>query len=103
MNGVHGAGFLTYVGLEIGKWRRERRLTQSELADQAGLSLATLQRIEKNGPVKLADLFAIARPLGIEPQVLLDGATSAAGVRGAFDAGPSAGGGVVHSDQSDVG
>ena len=39
---------LTYLGARIRAARKQCRLTQQELADQAGLSVKTIQDIEKD-------------------------------------------------------
>lgn len=53
--------------------RRQRGLSQSELAGQAGISLSTLARLESQSgrPCRTRTLARLARTLGEDPAVLL--------------------------------
>jgi len=51
--------------------REQKNLTQSELAEKAGLSLRTIQRIESGQSLKGFTLKAIARTLETEPENLI--------------------------------
>lgn len=51
--------------------REERNMTQTGLAEQSGLSLRTVQRIEAGSPLKGFTLKAIAKALEILPENLV--------------------------------
>jgi transcriptional regulator with XRE-family HTH domain len=53
--------------------RRRRGMSQSELAEQAGISLRTLARLESQSsrPCRTRTLARLARALGEDPAVLL--------------------------------
>lgn len=51
--------------------REQKNLTQTELAEKAGLSLRTIQRIESGQSLKGFTLKAIARTLETEPEDLI--------------------------------
>ncbi len=51
--------------------REQKNLTQTELAEKAGLSLRTIQRIESGQSLKGFTLKAIARTLETEPENLI--------------------------------
>jgi transcriptional regulator with XRE-family HTH domain len=54
------------VAEDVGAWRKLRGLTQAQLADRAGVSLATVARLEGgDGNVTLDSLLRILRALGI--------------------------------------
>jgi transcriptional regulator with XRE-family HTH domain len=58
---------------DLGVWRKLRGLTQAQLADRSGVSLATVARLESgDGNVTLESLLRILRALGI-----LDGVAKA--------------------------
>lgn len=59
---------LVELGRRLARTRLERNLTQAELGDEAGVGLATVQRLEGGRPVKLTSLIRVMRVLG-----LLDG------------------------------
>ncbi|HEU5343166.1 MAG TPA: helix-turn-helix transcriptional regulator [Ktedonobacterales bacterium] len=65
------------------QWRRHRLLTQSELADKAGVTKGTIIRIEAGGYMNYGNIRAIAEALDTTPQQLLagppDGYVEAAG------------------------
>lgn len=64
------------LGTEIARARRERRWSQTELAERIGISLGTVRAIEKGAPsVTLGAAFEAATVLGID---LLGGADAAA-------------------------
>lgn len=51
---------------DLGSWRKLRGLTQAQLADRSGVSLATVTRLESgDGNVTLESLLRILRALGI--------------------------------------
>lgn len=54
-------GFFVYVTRRFRKWK------QSALADMAGVSLSTVERIERGEPVETASLEKIERALALEP------------------------------------
>lgn len=59
---------LAELGERLERHRLERNITQGQLADEAGIGRATLQRLERGEPVQLASLIGLLRVLG-----LLDG------------------------------
>jgi transcriptional regulator with XRE-family HTH domain len=59
---------LAELGMRLERHRLERNLTQAELADEAGIGRATLQRLERGESVQLTSLIGLLRVLD-----LLDG------------------------------
>lgn len=60
------------LGMEISRIRLERRITQRELAERAGISPDTLGSIEQGTPtVAIGTVFEVAHLLGID--LLVDG------------------------------
>lgn len=55
---------LAEVGARLERTRLERNLTQKQLAHEAGVSQATIERIEAGEPVKSNNLVRILRALG---------------------------------------
>lgn len=54
------------ISEDLKAWRKLRRLTQAQLADRSGVSLATVARLESgDGNVTLDNLLRILRALGI--------------------------------------
>lgn len=63
------------IGLRIGYIRRQKGMTQEQLAEKAGLSLGFLGQIEAPNlavGISLATLFSIAEALQIPPSKLLE-------------------------------
>jgi transcriptional regulator with XRE-family HTH domain len=55
------------VGTEIARARRERRLTQADLAQRAGISQSTLRSVEQGSPtVAIGIVFELASLLGLD-------------------------------------
>jgi transcriptional regulator with XRE-family HTH domain len=51
---------------DLKSWRKLRGLTQAQLADRSGVSLATVTRLESgDGNITLASLLRILRALGV--------------------------------------
>ncbi len=51
---------------DLGSWRKLRGLTQAQLAERSGVSLATVTRLESgDGNITLESLLRILRALGI--------------------------------------
>jgi transcriptional regulator with XRE-family HTH domain len=63
------------VGPNLRKLRRERDLTQGQVARFAGLRQQELSAIERGLQPKLALLDRLARALGVHPNELLRGAS----------------------------
>src|SRR5262245_57094659 len=61
------------LGHHIRELRRQRKLTQVELAKRAGLSGRRISDVERGGNPTLAALLAIAEGLGVEPAQLFAG------------------------------
>lgn len=63
------------VGLKIGYIRRQRAMTQEQLAEKAGISVGFLSQVEAPNlavGISLATLFAIAEALQVPPSKLLE-------------------------------
>ena len=63
------------IGLKIGYLRRQRAMTQEQLAEKAGISLGFLSQIEAPNMavgISLATLFSIAEALQVPPPKLLE-------------------------------
>lgn len=59
------------VAESIAAWRKLRALTQAQLADRAGVGLATLARLERGeGGASVENLVKVLRALGILENVL---------------------------------
>jgi transcriptional regulator with XRE-family HTH domain len=56
---------LAELGRRLARTRLERNLTQATLGDEAGVGLATVQRIESGRPVKTTSLARVLRALGL--------------------------------------
>lgn len=56
--------------MQVRELRRQRGWSQEQLAEASGLSVRTVQRIEKGSPPGLASADALARALGVEPAEL---------------------------------
>ena len=63
------------VGLKVGYLRRQRAMTQEQLAEKVGISLGFLSQIEAPNMavgISLATLFALAEALEVPPSKLLE-------------------------------
>jgi transcriptional regulator with XRE-family HTH domain len=60
----------------VRRLRLNKSWSQEKLADEAGVSLRTVQRIEADGVASHQTCRAIAKALGIQPAELRDGGTS---------------------------
>jgi transcriptional regulator with XRE-family HTH domain len=49
----------------IREWRRRRGLTQEELAERSGLSLAVIKKIEQGGTGRMETYHQLAKALGV--------------------------------------
>lgn len=58
------------VGDHLRQWRLLLDLPQELVAERAGISRATLARLEHGEGARLSSVIAVARALGIEDQVL---------------------------------
>ena len=63
------------TGLKIGYLRRQKAMTQEQLAEKAGLSVGFLSQIEAPNmavAISLTTLFSIAEALQVQPSKLLE-------------------------------
>ncbi len=68
-------GILLDIGLKIGYYRRKSGMTQSELAEHAGLTLSYISQLESpNLPYcpSIKSLFTIAKALGVKASKIID-------------------------------
>lgn len=56
---------LAELGARLARTRLERNLTQRDLGTEAGVGLATVQRIEAGQPTKLPGVIRVLRALGL--------------------------------------
>ncbi len=65
---------VVYVGDKVKRLRDKRALTQEELADKAGLTVAALSRIERNSAEpRPTTRRKLAEALGVDPSELIGG------------------------------
>ncbi len=65
---------VVYVGDNLKKLRVLNALTQAELAQKAGLTLAAVARIERNeAEPRMTTLRKLAEALGVDPPELVQG------------------------------
>ena len=53
-------------------WRERRFLTQEQLAERAGVTSATISRLEQGQSARLTTLVKLAKALEIEPGALVE-------------------------------
>ncbi|MBL4810070.1 MAG: helix-turn-helix transcriptional regulator [Phycisphaerales bacterium] len=56
---------LAELGQRLAQYRLKQNLTQAELANEAGVSKRTLERLEAGGSTQLTNLIRILRVLGL--------------------------------------
>ena len=61
-------------GRRIQDWRRYRGLTQEQLAERAGLSLSSVQRVESGVEIRFSALLLVAEALSVPIGPLLSSA-----------------------------
>jgi len=61
------AAVLAELGRRLERHRVERNWTQAEMADQAGIGRATLQRAERGESVQMTSMIKLLRVLGLLP------------------------------------
>jgi len=59
------AGVLAELGRRLERHRLERNLTQAEMAVQAGVGQATVQRAERGQSVQMTSMIKLLRTLGL--------------------------------------
>jgi transcriptional regulator with XRE-family HTH domain len=59
------AAVLSELGRRLERHRLERNLTQGELASEAGIGQATVQRAERGEPVQMTSMIKLLRALGL--------------------------------------
>lgn len=60
---------LAEIGLRLARFRLNRNLTQSQLAEEAGVSLSTVNRLEAGNSSQLTNLIRILRALELLDQL----------------------------------
>ena len=66
-------GTMVYVGERLRNQRTRRALTQAELAERAGVTTATVARIERNEiEPRMTTLRKLAQGLEVDPAELVD-------------------------------
>lgn len=60
---------LEAIGLHLSEWRRLQGLTAGQVADRAGIGIATLQRIEGGSGASFENILRVARALGLLDRV----------------------------------
>src|SRR5262245_49507698 len=56
---------LAELGRRLARTRLERNLTQAALGDEAGVGIATVQRLEAGQPARLTSFIRVLRVLGL--------------------------------------
>src|ERR1700712_4024841 len=56
---------LRQVGRDLATWRKLRQFTAAELADRAGIGVATVHRLETGAGATLENLLRVAQALGV--------------------------------------
>lgn len=56
---------LTVVGEDVRAWRLLRQLTLEQVADRAGVSVATVRRLEHGEGASFENVLRVARALGV--------------------------------------
>jgi transcriptional regulator with XRE-family HTH domain len=65
---------MVYVGEQLKRQRTRRALTQAQLAEQAGVTTATVARIERDEiEPRMTTLSKLAEALGVDPAELVEG------------------------------
>ncbi len=59
-------------GTKLREARESRWMTQGELAQRSGLSVTTISRLEHGGGVRVSNIKALAKALGVEPGDIAD-------------------------------
>lgn len=59
------AAVLADLGRRLERHRIERNVTQSQLAEEAGIGRATLQRLERGESVQMTSMVKVLRALGL--------------------------------------
>ena len=78
------------VGRHLSDWRRLQNLSAEQVADRAGISRATMHRIEAGAGASFENILRVARALGVVDQVIaaFDPTTTDVGRARALDALP---------------
>jgi transcriptional regulator with XRE-family HTH domain len=64
---------VVYIGERLKRQRTRRALTQAELAERAGVAVATVARIERNEiEPRMPTLRKLARALDVDPAELVE-------------------------------
>ncbi|MBI5556411.1 MAG: helix-turn-helix transcriptional regulator [Deltaproteobacteria bacterium] len=63
------AAILAEIGKRIARCRLDRQLTQADMAEQAGVSKRTVERIEAGASAQISTIIRILRALNLLPGV----------------------------------
>ena len=66
---LNDSALLSEIGTRVSKARIDRKMTQAELADQAGIGKRTLERLENGESVQLTTFLRILRVLSLLPSI----------------------------------
>ncbi len=70
---VHYYGEVVYIGTKLHKIRTREALTQRDLSERTGLTIAAISRIEQNQvEPRLSTIRKLANALGVHPSQLME-------------------------------
>ena len=70
---VHYYEGVVYIGTKLNQLRTQEALTQRDLSERTGLSLAAISRIEQNQvEPRLSTVRRLAEALGVHPSQLME-------------------------------
>jgi len=67
---LNDEAILTEIGRRLARRRVDQALTQATLAEQAGVSKRTVERLEAGASTQLSSLIRILRALGLQEELL---------------------------------
>jgi transcriptional regulator with XRE-family HTH domain len=70
---VHYYEGVVYIGTKLNQLRTQEALTQRDLSERTGLTIATISRIEQNQvEPRLSTVRRLAEALGVHPSQLME-------------------------------